>query len=183
MDAGRIFVNRYPSGDVSVPFGGNRQSGYGRAGGMEALRHFVQVKSVSIHFPVRPTMIATQHRFKAVKDESLRTKVLETLKDAIFSGKLRPGERLPELRVAGELEVSQATGARSAHAARIARPRRASKTRRVTRPPVLARRDARRVRIRIVLETMAFTEAAARMNEAHFAALDKRLAHSPRRRP
>lgn len=50
IDAGRIYVNQYPSGDVTVPFGGNKESGYGRACGMEALRHFTQLKSVSVRY-------------------------------------------------------------------------------------------------------------------------------------
>ncbi|MBK9166122.1 MAG: aldehyde dehydrogenase family protein [Bryobacterales bacterium] len=55
IDAGRIFVNQYPSGDVNVPFGGNKESGYGRACGIEALRHFVQVKSVTVRYEGTPT--------------------------------------------------------------------------------------------------------------------------------
>ncbi len=50
IDAGRIFINQYPAGDVTAPFGGNKQSGYGRACGWEALRHFTQLKSVTIRY-------------------------------------------------------------------------------------------------------------------------------------
>jgi aldehyde dehydrogenase (NAD+) len=50
IDAGRIYINQYPCGDVTAPFGGNKLSGYGRACGLEALRHFTQLKSVSIRY-------------------------------------------------------------------------------------------------------------------------------------
>lgn len=50
IEAGRIHINEYPSGDVSSPFGGYKQSGFGRVGGMEALAHFSQLKNVIVRY-------------------------------------------------------------------------------------------------------------------------------------
>jgi aldehyde dehydrogenase (NAD+)/betaine-aldehyde dehydrogenase len=47
--SGQVFVNTYgASGGVELPFGGFRQSGYGREKGLEGLRGFAQVKTVVI---------------------------------------------------------------------------------------------------------------------------------------
>jgi DNA-binding GntR family transcriptional regulator len=45
----------------------------------------------------------------SLKSGSLRTQVLETLRDAIFAGKLRPGDPIREVHVGSELGVSQNT--------------------------------------------------------------------------
>lgn len=47
--SGQVFVNTYgAAGGVELPFGGYRQSGYGREKGLEALRSYTQVKNVCI---------------------------------------------------------------------------------------------------------------------------------------
>ncbi|HEU5035577.1 MAG TPA: aldehyde dehydrogenase family protein [Nocardioides sp.] len=46
LKAGQVQVNRYAGAGVEVPFGGYKESGIGREKGMEALRHYSQVKSV-----------------------------------------------------------------------------------------------------------------------------------------
>jgi aldehyde dehydrogenase (NAD+)/betaine-aldehyde dehydrogenase len=47
--SGQVFVNTYgASGGVELPFGGFRQSGYGREKGAEGLRGFAQVKTAVI---------------------------------------------------------------------------------------------------------------------------------------
>jgi aldehyde dehydrogenase (NAD+) len=46
LEAGQIFVNEYPSGSVETPFGGYKQSGYGREKGLEALHTYTQLKTV-----------------------------------------------------------------------------------------------------------------------------------------
>jgi aldehyde dehydrogenase (NAD+) len=47
--SGQVFVNTYgASGGVELPFGGFRQSGYGREKGLEGLRGFAQVKTAVI---------------------------------------------------------------------------------------------------------------------------------------
>jgi aldehyde dehydrogenase (NAD+) len=48
LEAGQIFVNSWWSGGVQTPFGGFKQSGYGREKGVEALHHYTQTKSVTI---------------------------------------------------------------------------------------------------------------------------------------
>jgi acyl-CoA reductase-like NAD-dependent aldehyde dehydrogenase len=48
IEAGQIFVNEHFAGGVETPFGGLRQSGLGREKGIEALRDYTQVKSVSL---------------------------------------------------------------------------------------------------------------------------------------
>ena len=47
--SGQVFVNTYgASGGVELPFGGFRQSGYGREKGAEGLRGFAQIKTAVI---------------------------------------------------------------------------------------------------------------------------------------
>lgn len=49
LDAGQVYVNEWVTGGpVEFPFGGFKQSGYGREKGIEALHHYTQVKCVSI---------------------------------------------------------------------------------------------------------------------------------------
>ncbi|MEQ9434284.1 aldehyde dehydrogenase family protein [Hyphomonas sp.] len=48
LQAGQIFVNEYQAGGVETPFGGFKQSGYGREKGIEALHCYSQVKCVTI---------------------------------------------------------------------------------------------------------------------------------------
>ena len=47
LDAGQVFINEYFAGGISVPFGGNRRSGFGREKGLEALRSYSKIKSVA----------------------------------------------------------------------------------------------------------------------------------------
>lgn len=46
VDAGQVYINEYFAGGIEVPFGGNRQSGFGREKGMEGLRSYCKLKSV-----------------------------------------------------------------------------------------------------------------------------------------
>jgi len=48
LEAGQVFVNSWTTGAVETPFGGYKMSGYGREKGIEALRHYQQVKSISV---------------------------------------------------------------------------------------------------------------------------------------
>jgi aldehyde dehydrogenase (NAD+) len=48
LEAGQIYVNEWITGPVEMPFGGYKQSGYGREKGIEALHHYTQVKCVTI---------------------------------------------------------------------------------------------------------------------------------------
>jgi len=47
IDAGQVFINEYFAGGISVPFGGNKSSGFGREKGLEALRSYAKIKSVA----------------------------------------------------------------------------------------------------------------------------------------
>jgi len=48
LEAGQIAVNEWTAGGVETPFGGYKQSGYGREKGIEALHHYTQLKCVTI---------------------------------------------------------------------------------------------------------------------------------------
>jgi aldehyde dehydrogenase (NAD+) len=47
IDAGQVAVNGGPL-NIETPFGGFKQSGYGREKGLEALQDYAQVKSISV---------------------------------------------------------------------------------------------------------------------------------------
>jgi len=48
LEAGQIYVNEWQTGLVEGPFGGYKNSGYGREKGMEALHHYTQTKFVAV---------------------------------------------------------------------------------------------------------------------------------------
>ncbi len=48
LEAGQVQINKYPAGGVDTPFGGYKRSGIGREKGVEALRHYTQLKTVII---------------------------------------------------------------------------------------------------------------------------------------
>ncbi|WP_372477171.1 aldehyde dehydrogenase family protein [Gordonia liuliyuniae] len=48
LEAGQVYVNTWGAGSVAAPFGGYKQSGYGRENGTEALHHYTQVKCVTV---------------------------------------------------------------------------------------------------------------------------------------
>jgi aldehyde dehydrogenase (NAD+) len=48
VQAGQIYVNEYFAGGEETPFGGYKQSGFGREKGLEALRNYTQVKNIAI---------------------------------------------------------------------------------------------------------------------------------------
>jgi aldehyde dehydrogenase (NAD+) len=48
LEAGQVYVNEYMAGGVETPFGGYKNSGYGREKGIEALTHYTQLKCVTI---------------------------------------------------------------------------------------------------------------------------------------
>jgi phenylacetaldehyde dehydrogenase len=48
MHAGTVWVNCYNVFDAALPFGGYKQSGWGREMGHEVLNLYTQVKSVCI---------------------------------------------------------------------------------------------------------------------------------------
>ena len=48
VGTGQIFINEWYAGGVETPFGGYKQSGYGREKGREALMNYVQTKNIGI---------------------------------------------------------------------------------------------------------------------------------------
>jgi len=48
LEAGTVWVNTYNVYDTAAPFGGYKQSGFGREMGMHALESYTQVKTVWI---------------------------------------------------------------------------------------------------------------------------------------
>jgi len=47
LEAGQVFINEYFAGGVETPFGGYKQSGFGREKGIAALHHYCQLKTVT----------------------------------------------------------------------------------------------------------------------------------------
>ncbi|NNF77686.1 MAG: aldehyde dehydrogenase family protein [Rhizobiales bacterium] len=52
--AGRIWVNTYWRSSVLTPFGGFRNSGYGREAGIDAIRDFTETKGTMIEVSGKP---------------------------------------------------------------------------------------------------------------------------------
>lgn len=50
VEAGQVFINKYFAGGVETPFGGIRNSGFGREKGLEAMRNYVYCKTVTTAF-------------------------------------------------------------------------------------------------------------------------------------
>jgi len=50
LEAGTVFVNCYNKTDVAAPFGGQKQSGFGKDLGAEALNEYLHTKTVTIEF-------------------------------------------------------------------------------------------------------------------------------------
>ncbi|MCB8838595.1 aldehyde dehydrogenase family protein [Aurantimonas sp. VKM B-3413] len=47
VEAGQVYINEFYAGGIEVPFGGVKDSGFGREKGLEALKSYLQVKSVA----------------------------------------------------------------------------------------------------------------------------------------
>lgn len=50
IDAGQVFVNVWNTMSVQTPFGGFKNSGYGREKGIEAIHHYSQLKTVTVKY-------------------------------------------------------------------------------------------------------------------------------------
>ena len=48
IKAGQIYINEYFAGGEETPFGGYKQSGFGREKGLIAMDNYLQVKNVAI---------------------------------------------------------------------------------------------------------------------------------------
>jgi aminomuconate-semialdehyde/2-hydroxymuconate-6-semialdehyde dehydrogenase len=54
LETGIVWINTWMNRDLRTPFGGVKNSGVGREGGMEALRFFTDAKTVCVHFEGGP---------------------------------------------------------------------------------------------------------------------------------
>jgi DNA-binding GntR family transcriptional regulator len=120
-------------------------------------------------------MEAASTLLQPLKSAPLSTQVFETLRTAIFSGELKPGDPLRELHLATELGVSQATVREAlVHLEQFGL---------VVRTPHIGTHVTRlsaqeireRVQLRAVLEEHALIEAAPRMTPEAFVDLRGRL--------
>ncbi|KAE8615184.1 hypothetical protein XENTR_v10008436 [Xenopus tropicalis] len=50
LDAGTVFINTYNKTDVAAPFGGFKQSGFGKDLGEEALHEYLRTKAVTVEY-------------------------------------------------------------------------------------------------------------------------------------
>jgi aminomuconate-semialdehyde/2-hydroxymuconate-6-semialdehyde dehydrogenase len=50
LESGLVWVNTWMMRDLRTPFGGVKESGVGREGGMEALHFFTETKNICIAF-------------------------------------------------------------------------------------------------------------------------------------
>jgi aldehyde dehydrogenase (NAD+) len=48
LEVGTVYVNGYYAGGVDLPFGGYKESGFGREKGRLALEEYTQVKAVNV---------------------------------------------------------------------------------------------------------------------------------------
>lgn len=113
--------------------------------------------------------------FAPVRSGSVRSKVVEALREAIYSGKLQPGEQIRESHMARALQVSQPTIREALlqleHAGLVVRS-----PNRETTVTKLSGQDIReRAALRSLLEGLAAVEAAAKMSEADFSLLQAHL--------
>jgi aldehyde dehydrogenase (NAD+) len=53
IEAGQVYVNSWSTQSIQMPFGGHKNSGYGREKGIEALNHYSQLKSISMRITGR----------------------------------------------------------------------------------------------------------------------------------
>lgn len=116
-----------------------------------------------------------ERRLLPVKEGSLRARVLEVLREAIFSGKFQPGDALREMHLAQDLQVSQTTVREALlqleHMGLVMRVE--NKETVVTK---LSSQEVReRLMIRVNLEGLACVEAARRMTKGNFGELNLRL--------
>ncbi|VDK24342.1 unnamed protein product [Anisakis simplex] len=50
LQAGTVFINTYQKTDVASPFGGFKQSGFGKDLGAEALNEYLHTKTITIEY-------------------------------------------------------------------------------------------------------------------------------------
>lgn len=106
-----------------------------------------------------------------VRADTLRSQVARILRDAVFSGELKPGDALRELALARKLGVSQATVREALSDLEQAGLVVKTPNKGTAVTNLSAKEVRERLAIRLALEQMAATGAAKRMSEADFAEL------------
>jgi DNA-binding GntR family transcriptional regulator len=115
-----------------------------------------------------------QARFQPVKRDLVKDRIYREIREAIFAGRLPAGASLPELRLARDFGVSQATVREAL--AQLERDTLVIRTpARATRVIALTREDvAERLAVRAPLEEVACVLASERMSGAQFRELGLR---------
>jgi DNA-binding GntR family transcriptional regulator len=114
-------------------------------------------------------------KLQPIKNGSIRAQVINVIREAIFSGKFRPGDDLRELHLARDLQISQATVREALlqleHTGLVVRiPNKGTS---VTK---LSNEELReRLSVRLPLEAIAAVNAAKRMKKEDFTELERRL--------
>jgi DNA-binding GntR family transcriptional regulator len=106
-------------------------------------------------------------KFQPLKQGSIRSRIVDTLRTAMYTGRLRPGDPLLEMQLAREFHVSQSS-VREA----LFQLERIGLVRRVPNKGTfvtdLSPEEVReRLGLRVYLETLAALQAAPRMNQEH----------------
>jgi DNA-binding GntR family transcriptional regulator len=111
----------------------------------------------------------------AIKNGSLSLQVYESLRSAIFAGRLRPGDPLREMHLARDLQVSQTTVREAL--VQLEQVGLVVRTPNIgTHVTSLSPQElTERLELRMLLEEVAANQAALLMAEEHFAELGRRL--------
>jgi len=120
--------------------------------------------------------VTNQHWQQPLHNDSLAKQVFQSLKEAVFTGELQPGEPIREMHVARSMQVSQAT-VREALV-------QLQQTGLVVREPnrrtivsAFSREEIRdRLAMRIALESLAAVEASSRLTAEDIQELERRAA-------
>ncbi len=114
-------------------------------------------------------------KFRPIEDSPMHSRVFEAIREAVFSGSLKPGELLRELHLARDLQVSQASvreGLVQLETTGLI-VRIPNKETRVTK---LSSNEVReRLEIRESLEALAMAAAARRMQPEDYARLSEKM--------
>ena len=166
LAAGTVYVNTYRSVSTLSPVGGYKHSGYGRENGIEAIKEFLQVKSVWVGlgpvpnpFPKKPGLAPWSHCgsnvirgadiIAAIKRSGIATVV--ALPDIVTSdGVLWPIARDPALRLIRVCKEDEGVSICAGLALTGSSIAAADATYRLARLDQRDSRDRRRVRVRAV---------------------------------